>query len=904
MFLETAGILQVVGPFSGNNFEGTRGKPLSITLVGESLGEGDYLLILYSCGRGQGVNGFSTDGRSMPSVYIEESAVAIHRFQDLEQNIGVNPLPGTYRVCWCHRDFTCVDPPEVSSEMKIGSAAFNAQVGYVNMVGPDTDQGRKCVIGAPVSLSVTGTDLKAGDQIAILSACGKSNRVPGIPAGDATVLEGISQESPEGNFYDWGDGLVSAVPGTYMMCWCGNKIRNYPCTSYKHFAADVGFIDVQGPVRAKNVFSCARGLKCVLTIDPATGLDQRVQGVGLWDGDFLLVRSGDCYEDQFEATYGAWTGTKVINTIGIRGRSKPAYDTNTNTTQSYDLGFVSTTVGTFTLCFCSPRVQECADGACASRSCNANSQSSNEDLRLVYRANAGDITITGPYDFQQIVCMRGSTCVVSDLRGTMSNSDRLRVAVGDDASACSSAMEVPRAPNSGISAEATGTGKNYAFQGGDWLPGIGVNTLCWCSYAKSGNCEDPDNFQASAGLLHTFGRFGCARDEFPCEVIVPSSFLEYHGARCDQTSCSADMKNRADLLQMDEPPEVPEVVDRIESFAVLENDKVCAEQNFEDNVLFDLGTDKFNDFLNASANFELSPLLQDDEEGSARSLQASDFVTKVTQVRLRVADATRFANRDVKQYKMCARPYGVPQEAADMLPLQDGIFHVRWYQVSSSLPDGIFRFTLCPEKSVYNAELDKCQCKKSFYMVFNADGNPQECRTCPKGFYCPYDSECSNGYACATGNVDPDLPNPYGEMGQEGSLLPCKENFTTPEGAFERKECECQQGYRQLLGPDADGDGEQDRLEVCVPCPEGRYKTNSGNFTVCNEQCFAAATSLPGSTGIFQCFCDDNYRIFVGADGNPQCVLCAPGEFCRADSTKTASESVIPISASVGISAI
>jgi hypothetical protein len=722
MFTETAAILQVVGPYSGNNFEGTRGKPLSITLVGEDLNAGDYLMILYSCGRGQGVNGFSTDGRSEESVYIAESSLSIHRFKDLETNIGVNPLPGTYRVCWCHRDFSCVDPAAVSSDMKIGSAAYNAQVGYVNMVGPDTDQGRNCVIGASVSLSVTGTDLKPGDQIAILSACGKSNRVPGIPAGDATVLEGISQESIDGLFYDWGAGLVSAAPGTYMMCWCGNKIRNYPCTSYKHFAADVGFIDVQGPLRAKNAFSCVRGLRCVLTRDATTGSDQRVQGVGLWDGDFLLVRSGDCYEDQFEETYGEWTGSRVINTIGRRGRSEAAYDTTTNTTQSYDFGFVSTTVGTYTLCFCSPRVQECADGTCVSRSCSADAQSSNEDLRLVYRANAGDITITGPYDLQQIVCMRGSECRVSDLRGTMANGDRVRVAVGDTPLACSSATEVPFAPQSGISAEATGTGKNYAFEGGDWLPAIGVNTLCWCSYAKSGNCLDPDNFQASAGLLHTFGRFGCARDEFPCEMIVPSSFLKYHGLRCDQTSCASEMRNRADLLQIDVPPEIPEEMRRIESFAVVEVDKVCAEQNFEDNVLFDLGTDEFNDFLNSTANGTLSPVLE--EAAPARSLESAR--ESVTQVRLSVADATRMACRegvkaykcpDVKAYKMCARPYGVPTEKSEMLPLQDGIFHVRWYQLSSILPEGIFRFTLCPERSVYNAELNKCQCKKSFYMV-------------------------------------------------------------------------------------------------------------------------------------------------------------------------------------------
>ena len=95
--------------------------------------------------------------------------------------------------------------------------------------------------------------------------------------------------------------------------------------------------------------------------------------------------------------------------------------------------------------------------------------------------------------------------------------------------------------------------------------------------------------------------------------------------------------------------------------------------------------------------------------------------------------------------------------------MQDGIFHIRWYQIQSVLPDGIFRFTLCPQKSVYNAELDKCQCKKSFYMVFNEDGNPKECRDCPAGFYCPYDSECRGGYACdlPKDQVDPDIPNPY-----------------------------------------------------------------------------------------------------------------------------------------------
>ena len=102
--------------------------------------------------------------------------------------------------------------------------------------------------------------------------------MPGIPAGDGSVLEGISKESTEGLLYEWGAGLVSAVPGTYIMCWCGNKIRNYPCSSYKHFAADVGFIDVQGPLRAKNAFSCARGLPCVLTRDAVTGLDQRGAG--------------------------------------------------------------------------------------------------------------------------------------------------------------------------------------------------------------------------------------------------------------------------------------------------------------------------------------------------------------------------------------------------------------------------------------------------------------------------------------------------------------------------------------------------------------------------------------------------------------------------------------------------
>ena len=53
-----------------------------------------------------------------------------------------------------------------------------------------------------------------------------------------------------------------------------------------HFAAAVGVLTVRGPTFAKNQFDCARGRFCV------TVAARKAQGVGLRDGDFLVVRTG------------------------------------------------------------------------------------------------------------------------------------------------------------------------------------------------------------------------------------------------------------------------------------------------------------------------------------------------------------------------------------------------------------------------------------------------------------------------------------------------------------------------------------------------------------------------------------------------------------------------------------
>eukprot|EP00931_Biecheleriopsis_adriatica_P119751 TRINITY_DN94948_c0_g1_i1.p1 TRINITY_DN94948_c0_g1~~TRINITY_DN94948_c0_g1_i1.p1 ORF type:complete len:480 (+),score=75.70 TRINITY_DN94948_c0_g1_i1:113-1441(+) len=152
---------------------------------------------------------------------------------------------------------------------------------------------RVCAYWAPCNLqNLTGPGarnygLGAGDRLAVTrmsgNACGRSTNAGGWPLGVRGMPQGgISSAAPREDAPDFSFGAepVTALPGTYRLCWC-SAARG--CFDEADFSSQAGVLLVKGPFLGYSR-TCHAGQACG-EANEVSG----IRGVALADGDKMMA---------------------------------------------------------------------------------------------------------------------------------------------------------------------------------------------------------------------------------------------------------------------------------------------------------------------------------------------------------------------------------------------------------------------------------------------------------------------------------------------------------------------------------------------------------------------------------------------------------------------------------------
>lgn len=188
----------------------------------------------------------------------------------------------------------------------------------------------------------------------------------------------------------------------------------------------------------------------------------------------------------------------------------------------------------------------------------------------------------------------------------------------------------------------------------------------------------------------------------------------------------------------------------------------------------------------------------------------------------------------------------------------------------------------------------ECQCKAGFFRINILDS----CKKCPKNFYCPTNIDLPNVRACLLNEYTLvegsssrsdclcDAGHKLSSSGDVSVCLPCEEGERCVNGEVQEFQCHI---FKRTPNDDHSqcvcmpGFYENEALQ-CVPCEDGKYKTQKGNepcaacpagqqaknTTHC-ERCPHFKTSIAGQS----CFCDTP-RVL---QSNGECETCKAGYY-------------------------
>eukprot|EP01022_Parablepharisma_sp_SALTPOND_P011564 TRINITY_DN1484_c0_g1_i1.p1 TRINITY_DN1484_c0_g1~~TRINITY_DN1484_c0_g1_i1.p1 ORF type:complete len:805 (+),score=10.50 TRINITY_DN1484_c0_g1_i1:2730-5144(+) len=157
-------------------------------------------------------------------------------------------------------------------------------------------------------------------------------------------------------------------------------------------------------------------------------------------------------------------------------------------------------------------------------------------------------------------------------------------------------------------------------------------------------------------------------------------------------------------------------------------------------------------------------------------------------------------------------------------------------------------------------------CPPGTYRKLNAGAKPEECVTCPAGYYCLTATEdpldCPQGFYCPLGTSKPE-PCPEGTYSTSLNLFDSRSCSPCPAGKFcyqrnlTNPVNKCDPGFYCIQG--SKRPEPQDRITGNL-CPKGGY---------CPE---GASEPQPCPAG--------KYMVIEGASAASQCVRCPPGHYC------------------------
>ncbi|CAE7226101.1 Scube1 [Symbiodinium microadriaticum] len=778
---------------------------LGLQLLGHVLAMSDLVVVQQSeCASSSSLNGEYVQYATLTRSEILDVDNQTYRLTVDFRFIQFPVELADYYLCWCAATFegACQDPQEW------------VQAGRMRLEGPFEPQQVQCVVGQECHFPIIqGQDIRAGDRLMVLEACGAGDPLPGFPGDGILETLGTEEGSLAGQWFNFiADELVEVRgrPGIYRLCFC----RPVPvpevdsCTVAAHFTQGIGFMVLAGPL--EKVTTCPLGSDCTVNL----------LGSNLAIGDQVLVVAGSCgvgpASPESIATLGFPSWTSVVSVTKNGAQFQAA------------LGVTpwDGTPGTYSLCWCA-----------ASADC-----SSPEAFVL-----AGQLQITCPpgrYTIGQSTgrrcraCTRGYHCagglvdVAVRLPCPVHHTTKSSGAVTKAACECASGYRRSDDLRQCVSCE-VGFYKLDVGNADTCTPcPEGLTTYMQGSISNASCIERSQPVGDNVTMAPT--EEGVSNESTVPAVVLSIELADFLGEVQDNESLS-----ELQALLLDAISGTLGGGQEALSLEFLPIQRRLATGN-TDNMRLAV-TIKYRSMDEAKLT------LQDLDvaavaDGIAESIEEHPIFSSMTPL----LSAPVLSEATVRCSRYRSVPPGVPVVSSEDCQCSPGYGFDSAAGSCEACAEGEYKATVgdvlctnCPQwMSTANAGAttkSSCQCQAGRY---ESEGS---CLECPSNYFCPGGRaklQCPSNSATITDNV----------------------------GGSSITDCICMPGYsggRAVDGPH------------CIACGRGFFKPNIGNED-CNQRCPANADSMPGAVNRSNCFCTaGSHALLAVNNGSEQLEVCA-----------------------------
>jgi hypothetical protein len=440
-FVVDVGEVVVVGPHTQEDRTCVAGQTCTVDrMTGQHLSATDVWLVLDTCGAAEIVP------RSLTSGLVVTASGATLSWG----TAGITASGGQYRLCWCAGGQSCVTGGDALKDVT-GLTILGVEVGTHEYT---------CVSGQTCTLDgIVGYGLTDSDRIMILETCGTGTVIRGFGnGGDGFGNGGAAVSwSSTGGVASWGTVVISAVGGSYRLCWCGTAMR---CSQGTEFVVDAGKVDVVGPTLFVQR-TCVSGQTCAI---------DAIVGSMANSGDQVLMLD----------TCGV---SELVARMPAAGLMSP---TATGMAMNWGITPISGPGGAYRLCWCA-----------AGFDCSVSGD---------FRLDMGELVIIGPSPLDNAkTCVSGQTCLLDGIEGhLLSSSDAVMLL---DTCAVEAGSAIHGLPAVGLiagSGEVLASGTTLTWGAASLVTAVGgLYRLCWCGGGFE--CTTVDNFRTDFGHVYVVG---------------------------------------------------------------------------------------------------------------------------------------------------------------------------------------------------------------------------------------------------------------------------------------------------------------------------------------------------------------------------------------------------------------
>ncbi|CAE7497328.1 ZEP [Symbiodinium necroappetens] len=183
-FQISAGDLRVLGPFGNQKFSCVRGRDCTgFQVQGIGLSQGRRVAVRSDCGTESTLHlsPANPDGSGLLQG-VEQFTLDFGSSQDgIDHSVSLDESEG-YTLCWCGV-WPC-DPQD-----------FVVPFGQLVVEGPRKNQEVSCAAGQPCALTEILGQLRPGDRIMVLAACGTGSAISGFPGGGIAEVVDLPEQA-------------------------------------------------------------------------------------------------------------------------------------------------------------------------------------------------------------------------------------------------------------------------------------------------------------------------------------------------------------------------------------------------------------------------------------------------------------------------------------------------------------------------------------------------------------------------------------------------------------------------------------------------------------------------------------------------------------------------------------